>query len=469
MSNTPSIKRNFVYRSILTLSSYVMGFITFPYVSRVLGVEKVGLIDFVDNTIAYFLLFGTMGVSILGVREIAAVKDNNEDRDRVFSNIFGLNLCFTVIVLIIYILLVITIPQLRQYSELFYIGSAKILFTLFLAEWFFAGIENFRYITLRSVTIKTIYVISIFLFIKEPGDYKLYFLLTVLSVVLNGLINFIYVSKIVSLDFKSFFNTVYIKRNFILGAYNIMSAMYLTFNVMFLGLMTNNVQVGYYTTAHKIYTVTLGFFSAFTNVMMPRMSSLLANGDNDQFRELISKSFRAMCTFALPIITCTIVLAPQIIYVISGAGYEGAVTPMRIIMPAVLFVGIAQVLAVQVLTPMKKDKVLFRASIVGSIVSISINMAAVSSLECIGSALVLLCSEMAVTTTYVIYILRHPVVTIPFESVWKNLMLAIPAIIVCIACKSLLNNPFVIVGIAVPVAILVWAGVHRCIADKNFV
>ena len=70
-----SIKKNFAYKSILTISSYIMGFIIFPYISRVFGVERLGLVNFVDNTINYFLLFATMGIGILGVREIAAVKN----------------------------------------------------------------------------------------------------------------------------------------------------------------------------------------------------------------------------------------------------------------------------------------------------------------------------------------------------------------------------------------------------------
>ena len=80
---SPSLKKNFIYKSILTLSSYLMAFITFPYVSRILGVERLGLVNFVDNTVSYFLLFATMGIGVLGVREIASVRDNLDKRNRV--------------------------------------------------------------------------------------------------------------------------------------------------------------------------------------------------------------------------------------------------------------------------------------------------------------------------------------------------------------------------------------------------
>ena len=400
----PSIKKNFAYKSALTLSTYIMAFITFPYVSRILGVEKLGLVNYVDNTVSYFLLFASMGINYLGVREIASVRDNKKERDKTFSDLLGMNISFTVIILVIYFVLFLTIPKFNQYSELFFIGAAKILFTAFLIEWFFTGIEDFKYITIRSLIIKIIYVVLVFTLVKTECDYKLYFILTIATVVINALINIIYVRKFVSFDFNCIFKFKKIIQNITLGIYNILGSTYLTFNVMYLGLATDNTQVGYYTTAFKIYSVILGFFSAFTNVMLPRMSSLLANGEKEQFSELINKSFKAMCTFSIPLMLCSIVLAPQLIYVISGNGYQGAIIPMRIIMPAILMVGIAQVLAVQILMPLKKDKILFFASLTGAIVSLAVNITIVYKLGSIGSAIVLLSCETVVTSFYIIFV-----------------------------------------------------------------
>lgn len=452
----PSIKRNFAYKSVLTLSNYLMNFITFPYVSRVLGVERIGLVGFVDNTVNYFLLFATMGVGLLGVREIASVKENRLQRSQVFSNILGLNLVFTLATLFVYLLCVTLIPKLNQYEELFYIGTAKILFTAFLIEWFFTGVENFRYITMRSMFIKLLYVIAVFIFIKDVDDYRLYFILTVGVVVINALINMIYVKRFIQFDFRGIRLRQYIKPNITLGIYALMTSMYLTFNVMFLGLVSNNTQVGYYTTAHKLYMVVLGFFTAFTNVMLPRMSSLLANGEKERFQELINKSFTAMATFSIPMIICSIILAPQIIYILSGPGYEGAILPMRIIMPAALFVGIAQVLAVQILMPMKRDKILLTASIIGASISLLINITIVSHLQSIGSAIVLLCSEMAVTCTYMVYVWREKLAKIPVREIWKSMGSSVPSAVVCWGCGRWIENEFISVGIAVVFAVLSW-------------
>ena len=433
----PSIKKNFAYKSVLTLSTYLINFITFPYVARVLGVERIGLVNFVDNTVNYFLLFATMGVGLLGVREIAAVKEDKKRRDQVYSSMLALNLLFTLVSLGIYLLCISTIPKLCQYDELFYIGTAKILFTVFLVEWFFTGVENFRYITLRSILIKVLYIISVFLFVRDTSDYRLYFILTVGVVVLNALINQLYIRKFVRVRWNNIQLFKYLKQNVTLGIYTLMTSMYLTFNVMYLGLVSNNTEVGYYTTAFKLYSVILGFFTAFTNVMLPRMSSLLANGEKDRFQELVNRSFSVMATCCIPLILCSMIMAPQIVYILSGPGYEGAILPMRIIMPAAFAVGVAQVLAIQVLMPMKKDKVLLIASIIGAVVSLLINLLVVPSVKSVGSAVVLLCSEMGVTGMYVWYVLSQELILIPIKAIGKNVLFSLPSVVICLGCELL--------------------------------
>lgn len=462
-----SIKKNFAYKSTLTVSSYLMAFMTFPYVSRVLGVEALGLVSFVDNTVNYFILFATMGIALLGVREIAVVKENSRKLSSVFSNIIGLNTLFTLVVLFVYLVLIATIPKLNQFSELFYIGVAKIIFTVLLVEWFYTGIEHFRYITIRSIFIKLAYVFAVFVFIKDPNDYILYFILTVGVVVLNAIINIIYIRKFVVFILRDVFSLKYFKQNISLGIYSIMTSMYLTFNVMYLGLVTDNVQVGYYTTAFKLYSVVLGLFTAFTNVMLPRMSALLADGEAERFQVLVKRSFSVMSIFSIPVIVCGIILAPQFIYVISGNGYEGAILPMRIIMPAMLFVGIAQVSAIQILMPMKKDRILLYASLLGAFISIILNLILVSSWKSIGSAIVLFSAEMVVTIFYIGYLKKNEIANLPFKSLLIGVYWAFPSLLISVLIGTFVKNPFICIGVVVPLMLFYLFFIYRKVLKKH--
>ena len=464
----PSIKKNFAYKSALTISTYIMGFITFPYISRVFGVERLGLINFVDNAISYFLLFASMGIGVLGVREIAATKDEVAKRDKVFANLLGLNLWFTLIVLSIYVLMINCVPKFEQYVSLFYVGAAKIFFTTFLVEWFYSGIEDFRYITLRSIAVKLLYVLAVFVFVREPDQYLLYFALTVGVVVVNAVINILYCRRYVTLRFADMFSLCYLRKNVELGIYSIMTSMYLTFNVMYLGLVADISQVGYYTTAFKLYSVILGLFSAFTSVMLPRMSALLAEDDHERFRHLINKSFTAVARFSIPLILCSMVLARQIIYLLSGPGYDGAVLPMQIIMPAILFVGIAQILAIQVLLPLKRDRVLLMASVAGAFVSIFINVFVVPRLLSIGSALVLIGAEATVTFVYLSFVIKRDIVKIHYGEMVGALLGAIPLVMVSVVISRFIDNPLyaiVIAGVSLPA---LWLTINK-VAYKRFI
>lgn len=452
----PSIRNNFFFKALLTISSYVISFATFPYISRVLGVEGVGLVDFVDNTVNYFLLFATMGVVNLGTREIAMVKRDPKKMSRVFSNILGLNITFTVIVLIIYFGTIALVPRFSQNIELFYIGATKIIATVFLVEWFFTGLENFKYITLRSLLVKLCYVVAVYIFIDDATDYKLYFGLTVGTVVLNAIINILYASRFVKINREALFSMRYLRENVMLGLYGIMTSMYITFNVMYLGLVSNNTQVGYYTTAFKLYMILLGLFSAYTSVTMPRISTMLSEGNSKGLKELINKSFDGIVRFIVPFVISGVILAPQIIRVISGIGFEGSVLPMQIIMPAAFMVGMAQVLSIQILIPMKRDKVLLVASIIGAVVSLAINLLVVPHLEAVGSAIVTLVAESVVTLTYLHYVTRKKLATLPLRSIVTNLLYALPTAAVCLCCSIWVANPFLCLASSIVLGGGIW-------------
>ena len=151
--------------------------------------------------------------------------------------------------------------------------------TPFLVEWFFKGIENFKYITLRSLAVKIVYVVSVFLFVQEPEDYGVYFFLSCAMMVANAVFNWCYKSKFVTLKFRHIESIPYLKSIFVLGVYMLLTSMYTTFNTAYLGIVCGNTEVGYYSTAMKLQSIILAIYTAFTGVMIPRMSALIGQGN----------------------------------------------------------------------------------------------------------------------------------------------------------------------------------------------
>ncbi len=432
----PTLRENIAYKGILTFSNYVLNFVTFPYVTRVLGPSGFGTVDFVNTSVDYFILFATMGIITIGTREIAFRKNDAKELSIAFSNILGTNIVFTISVLFIYLISVLLIPEFRVAKELFYIGSAKIIFTALAVEWFFTGIENFRFITIRSVIIKIFYVIGVFLFIRYPSDYILYFILTILAFVINSLVNFIYANRLIKIQYNHLFTIVYYKSNLKLGSYAIMTSMYISFNVMYLGLVTNNLQVAYYSVAVKLYFIFLNLFSAFTSVMIPRMSALASKSEKTLFNHYLNKSFDIVGMLAIPLIIWSSIMAPEIIEIISGWEYASSIIPMRILMPALLFVWISQVIALQCFIPYKQDTLLLKASIIGGLLALVLNVLITRNLGAVGSSIVLLSCEVVVTMYYCINAIVKKYISIGnIRNIVKGIYIAIPIMVVCFVAK----------------------------------
>lgn len=249
MSN---VKKNFFYSSILTTANYIFPFITYPYVSRVLGVDKIGACNFADSIIHYFILISMLGISSIGIREIAKSKRDYNELCRTFNNLFWLNGACTLLAILILLISIYSIPQLYEHKNLMFIGVLKLISNFLLIEWLFKGLEDFKYITQRTLIVKCAYVVCVFCFVKKQADYPIYYLLLTLMVSLNALCNCMYARKYVRIEIpKSIFK--YIKPLVIMGVYAILTNMYTTFTTAFLGFKSGETHVGYFSTATKIF------------------------------------------------------------------------------------------------------------------------------------------------------------------------------------------------------------------------
>lgn len=422
------IKKNIFFSTVLTTSNYIFPLLVYPYVARVLGVTNIGLCNFIDNIINYFILFSMMGINIMGNRQIANDRAKGLSLDQSFSNLFSLNAITTLIAVGGLVTVTLTVPVLRQNNELMWFGTIKLIGNFMLIEWFYKGMENFKYITIRSIVVKCFYVVAIYLCVRETDDYPIYYLLTVCMVAVNAVINTIYSRHFVSFILKGISFKDILRPFLILGVYMLVTSLCTTFNVVYLGFVTDDTQVGYYTTATKLYSIFLAFFTGVTSVMLPRMSNLIASGQYDEFKKCLNNTSSLLFAFAIPVVILTVIFAPQIILLISGPGYQGAVTPMRIVMPLMLIIGCEQILIIQGLMPLKADKAILINSSIGAAVSITLNIVLVHSLMSIGSSIAWISSETTILILSLIVIKRIIGSGFPYSKLLKNLLVYIPLV-----------------------------------------
>ena len=443
------IKKNFIYSSILTTANYIFPLLTFPYVSRVLGVSNIGIVNFIDSVIDYFILFSALGINIVGVREIAKYKKDKIMLSQVFSGLFWLITITTTIAIFVLCIITIYVDLLRQHWQLMSIGALKLLMNYMLIEWLYKGLEEFQYITIRTLIVKILYVIGVFVFVRHEGDYPIYFFLITMMVVLNAIINLVHSRQYVTLAIHNISVFKNVKPLCIIGIYQILNSMYISLNVTYLGFVSGETEVGYYTTAFKLHHILIALYTAFTGVMLPRMSSLLAENRVDEFKILIKKASDILFTFSIPLIIFAIIYAPVIIRIVAGTGYEGAIIPMRLMMPLVFIIGYEQILVIQTLMPLKKDKAILKNSIAGATIGLLLNIILIPRLASIGAAIVWLSSEIVVLLFAQYFVTKYVKIRFPWKKMLQSFLSNIPLIICLYLLYIRFDNQFLSFSVGV--------------------
>lgn len=462
MANT---KKNFAYNLILTLAGYIFPLLTYPYVSRVLGVTNLGTCNFIDGIIGYFILFADMGISSYAVREIARYIDDKDRRNNVFSNLFTLSIVTTVISLLALIVCSYEIPSFAVYRPFLGIGATKLIFNLFAVTWFFQGISDFRYITICSLIVRSIYVILVFIIVNDKSDTILYYMLTTGTVVLTSIINWFYGKKYWTLSFKNLHIRLFLIPVLTFGFYRIVTSMYTSFNTVFLGFACNPTEVGYFTTATKLYSIIMSVFSAFTTVMVPRVAKLLKDKDYGHLQNIASDTFALIIMFAIPIIAFCEFNAGDIIYLLSGKGYEGAIIPFRIVILLLLIIGFEQIIIQQFLMASSSNKAILYVGIVGVVIGVTMNIILTPRIASIGSALAWGCSELGVLCSGAYLVKRVMNLSFNknmiFRKLGESIIFFVPFIMLFIPINHWIK--FAISGIFIFFA-FVWLNLYK---DKN--
>ena len=214
--------------------------------------------------------------------------------------------------------------------------------------------ENFKYIAIRTILIKVLFVISVFIFVGTKDDTKIYYFLIFLTFAGNALVNLWYAKKIVTFRFTFHISKSIILSFIMLGVYWLMNSMYSTFNVAYLGFIANDTEVGYYTTANKLLLVIMTFFTTVTSVLVPRISNVLSSNTTNgmmQAKELINKAINALLLFVIPLIILVAYFSKSIISIMAGTGYEGAILPLQIMAPLFFLIGYDQIIVLQTQIP----------------------------------------------------------------------------------------------------------------------
>ena len=464
-----SVKNSVFYNVLLAISQVFFPLITFPYLARTLGPEHVGVLNFAESIAKYFVMLAALGIPIYGIREIAKVQNELKERTKIFAEIFTINLICTLGLSFIFLAAVFFIPQLNKEKVLFYWTIAYFIFQVFYLEWFFNGMNQFKFIAIRQFIIRFFFIIFVFILIKSQFDYVNYMRMQFGLSVLLAIINFNNLSKHIALNKASFSNLdlrKHIKPLLYIFLTIFSISIYFSLDTILLGFLANNESVGYYSTALKLNKLIIAVFGAVTVAIFPSLINLYHSQQIEKFRELIRQVFFVLVSLSIPAIVIFISCAKEIVHVLFSQNFDRSILPLQITAPLILIVSLSSIFGFQVLSALAKDRQILYSAIIGMSVSIMLSILLVPTLMEVGEAITILVTELSVSVSFIYFTKKYFKVGGLTNMFLKQLVGALPYIVFVIIFKSIINDSIMVLT-SISIISLIWFCIYHLFILKN--
>jgi O-antigen/teichoic acid export membrane protein len=387
-----SLIKNTLYNFFYTGMNLMFPIITAPYISRVLGAKNLGKVNFATNIINWFILFAVFGTTAYGIREVAKARDNQNKLNSIFSEIFLINTICSVIVSFIYIIVVFKVDRFHKELPLYLIMALSIILNMLSIDWFYQGIEEYKYITIRSSIFKIISLVAIFLFIKEENNYIYYGLISVLSGGVSGILNFIHSRKFVKLKTKDLNLIKHIKPLSLFFFYAFLVNIYTNFDQTLLGLLTSDKYVAFMARSKSIIGISVAVTQSITNATLPRISYYQKN-DEKLYLRLIRTVPKYVMWITIPSFVGMFILSENIMYLLGGSEFLEASNLLRIVSINIIFIPLVTFMQYQVMIPSGLEKKALNSAILTSVLSVFLNFLLIPLFGFIGAGIAKVVSE----------------------------------------------------------------------------
>lgn len=373
--------------------------VTFPYVSRVLGPTGTGKVHYAQSIVSYFSMIAMLGINTYGLREAAKIRDDKDKLSKFYKEIMTINLVSTIFAYILFFVALIVFKNLSDYKNLLLVTSATILFTALGVEWLYGAVEDYTYITIRSIVFQFVGVILLFILVKDSDDILQYASLSVITNVGSNILNFfhckkyVYIFKKYSLEIKK-----HLKPIFILFGTTVAISIYTVLDTTMLGAICGDEQVGLYNAATKINKIVMTLIVSIGTVVTPRASNIIET-DKIYFESLLKKTCNLFLMLSIPCSVGLCFLAKPIILLFCGNNFSDSISTMQIMTPIVIIISFGCFFTNLIFTPMRKDKYSLYPVIAGAIVNFILNSILIPKLYAFGAGIATVVAELVVTSS----------------------------------------------------------------------
>lgn len=425
------MKKNYLYNLILSIVNILFPILSFPYVSRVIGPTGIGKVQFITSFAQYFAIVAALGIPIYGIREVAKYKHDKKALSAVSTELFIIYISTSVLLSVVYLGVIFLFPYFREDQSLYLAAGFLVLLAFSSLDWFFAGLEEFKSIALRSVAVKILSLLLLYLFVNDAGDYKEYLFVTMFSLLGNNLISLVILLKKIEVSRSMLAVKRHLMPLLLIFSTTVATSLYTVLDTVLLGFLADAEAVGLYTAASKLSKITIPFLTSMGIVFIPQLTKKLFESKTDEVSRLINKSFSFNVFFSIPIVAGLYVLSTEFITIFSGEEFLPAVPAMQILSVLPFAIGMGYLFGYQMLVAAGRDKELLYSVIGGVVVSLLLNFLLVPRLRDVGSAIASVSSELIVTIFYFYFVQKHYALRYNWGEILKAMISAalfIPAI-----------------------------------------
>lgn len=396
-----SITKNSIYYAIYQALNVIFPFLTGMYVARILLPDAVGTVAYAQNIAQYFVILAFLGIPTYGVREIAKVRNDQEERSKVYSELFVINFISTCIFSAVYLVLILSVASFRDNLPLYLVTGSAIALNALNNSWLYEGMEEFRFISIRNIVFKAMCFLLLVLLVRGPENYIRYAMITVLGTAGNYVINMAYAPKFVRFRLKDLNLKRHMASIMLLVVVNLAIELYSLVDVTMLGAMSTSKNVAYYSYASRINKIFIQVINAFTIVIVPRIALYYKEGRQEDFNRLLSKTLETIFVLGIPLVVGIQICASDAITLIYSSAFLPSANVLRIFCWVLIISPVGYLLGSRVLLVTDHEKTMVLCVGIGAAVNVIGNAILIPRYVEYGAAIASVLSEIVVMVVYV--------------------------------------------------------------------
>ncbi|HBG28783.1 MAG TPA: flippase [Phycisphaerales bacterium] len=351
-SNRKRLLSNFISLSGVRIAGFIFPLITLPYLVRVLGPEKFGLIAFAQGLIQYFVIITDYGFNLSATREISINRNDIKKISEIFYSVILVKLVLTIISFVILSLIVFSWSKFRIDWQIYFLTFGVVVGQVIFPIWFFQGMEKMKYIAGLNILTKFVFTIAVFVFIHKESDYLWMPILYSFGFILSGVLGLwfaLYSFKIIFV-FPSYNEIVHqLKEGWHIFISTVAMSFYTTSNIVILGFFTNNTIVGYYSGGEKIVrAIQYGLLYPLSQTIYPHIGKL-AHESKEAALVFVRKVIGLVGIPVLCVSVALLVFAPSISNIVLTRKFEESIPVMCILAPSIFVIFLNNLFGIQIM------------------------------------------------------------------------------------------------------------------------